>query len=113
MDKKIKRYQDIIVELLHEHAQSYNQSNLEIKAQAICDYENNHFQLLNVGWQKGKYYFYPVFHFDIRDGKVWLQENRTDILIAQELVDRGIPKEDIVLGLHPPEARPLTGYAVA
>ena len=83
------------------------------KAQAICDFEGNHFQLMSVGWRNGDYYCHIVFHFDIKDGKVWIQENRTDILIGQELVERGIPKSDIVLGLQPPEVRAELGYAVA
>jgi XisI protein len=29
-----------------------------------------------------------------------------------ELLDLGVPKGDIVLGLHPPELRQFTGYAV-
>jgi XisI protein len=33
--------------------------------------------------------------------------------IGQELVEMGIAKEDIVLGLHPHYKRPLTGYGVA
>lgn len=36
-----------------------------------------------------------------------------DVDIAQELLEIGIKKEDIVLGLHPPYKRPYTGYGVA
>jgi len=32
--------------------------------------------------------------------------------IAQELVDRGIPKENIVLGFQSPEMRQYTDYGV-
>jgi XisI protein len=37
----------------------------------------------------------------------------TDTDIAQQLVEMGVPKQDIVLGLHPPDKRPYTGYGVA
>ena len=53
-----------------------------------------------------------LLHFDIKDGKVWLQQNTTDIDVGQELQELGIPKEDIVLNLHPYK-RPYTGYGVA
>ena len=33
--------------------------------------------------------------------------------LATELVEAGIPKEDIVLAFHAPEMRPLTEFAVA
>jgi hypothetical protein len=37
----------------------------------------------------------------------------TEADLAQELVEMGVPKEDIVLGLHPQYKRPLTGYGIA
>jgi hypothetical protein len=54
-----------------------------------------------------------ISKFDIKDGKIWLQQNITDIDVGQELLEFGIPKEDIVLGLHLPYKRPYTGYGVA
>ena len=32
--------------------------------------------------------------------------------IAEELINAGIPKSDIVLGFHEPEIRQYTGFAV-
>jgi hypothetical protein len=51
-------------------------------------------------------------HFDIKDDKIWIQCNFTDVDIAQELMELGIPREDIVLGFHPAYLRPYTDYAV-
>lgn len=47
------------------------------------------------------------------DGKVWVQRDGTEDGIANELVQAGIAKEDIVLGFHKPAVRPYTGSAVA
>ncbi len=113
MDKKIEKYQIFITDILKEYADSFNHSPKPIEAKLVFDYERNSFQLLNVGWRNGQYYFYVVFHFDIKNGKVWLLENRTDLMIAQMLVEKGIPKSDIVLALQSPETRKLSGYAVA
>ncbi len=113
MDKKIKKYQTIITSILKEYADSFNHTPKSIEAKLVFDYERNSFQLLNVGWRNGQYYFYVVFHLEIKNGKVWLLENRTDMLIAQMMTEQGIPKENIVLGLQPPETRALSGYAVA
>jgi hypothetical protein len=41
------------------------------------------------------------------------ERNQTDRQIADELVEMGIPKEDIVLGLQPTYAREYTGFGVA
>jgi hypothetical protein len=113
MDKKIEKYQNIITGILKEYADSFNQSPKSIEAKLVFDYERNSFQLLNTGWRNGEYYFYVVFHLDIKNDKVWLNENRTDMLVAQMLVEQGIPKTDIVLGLQPPQTRALSGYALA
>ena len=113
MDKKIENYQTIITKILEDYANSFNQTPKSIEAKLVFDYERHSFQVLNVGWRKDEYYFYIVLHLDIKNNKVWLNENRTDISIAQMLVEQGIPKSDIVLGLQSPETRAFSGYAVA
>ena len=52
-------------------------------------------------------------HFEIIEGKIWVQENMTEELVAEELVKRGVPKTAIVLGVQPPAMRPHTAYASA
>jgi hypothetical protein len=54
----------------------------------------------------------PIIHLDLIAGKIWVQENRTDVDIAQELIDAGVAPTDIVLGFHPPELRQLGNFAV-
>ena len=56
--------------------------------------------------------YHCFIHIDIKDGKIWIQRNMTEADLAQELVEMGVAQEDIVLGLHPPYKRPLTGYGV-
>ncbi len=52
-------------------------------------------------------------HLDIKDGKIWIQRNQTDRSFADELVQMGIAKEEIVLGVQLPYAREYTGFGVA
>ncbi|MEZ4849172.1 MAG: XisI protein [Bacteroidia bacterium] len=75
----------------------------------IFDTENNHFLLMDIGWDKDRFFHDCVFHLDIKDGKIWLQQNWTDADIAGELVDTGVPKSDIVIGFQPPKVRAFTG----
>ncbi|MFN9648942.1 MAG: element excision factor XisI family protein, partial [Pseudanabaena sp.] len=49
----------------------------------------------------------------IRDQKFWIEEDWTEVGIANELIALGVPKEDIVLGFHSPQMRPYTDFAVA
>jgi hypothetical protein len=112
MDNKIEKYQKIIEEFLTLEANDRQYPDIEL--QVVTDTKHNHYQLAEVGWDD-KYYVYRIlFHLDIKpDGKVWLAANNTDVLVAEELVKRGIPASDIVLGFQPPYVRPHTGFAVA
>jgi hypothetical protein len=41
--------------------------------------------------------YLPVMHLDLIDGKIWIQENRTDADIGQFLIEAGVERQDIVL----------------
>lgn len=110
---KVKKYQDIIVDYLTEYA-NFGKPGPGLETQLIADRERNHFQLLTVGWQNNRKFVYAIaFHLDIKEGKVWVYQNNTDAMIGDDLVERGIPKSDIVLGFHAPAERALTGFATA
>jgi hypothetical protein len=51
-------------------------------------------------------------HFDIQDGKIWIQYNGTEDSVAERLVEMGVPPSDIVLGFHSSFKRQFTRYAV-
>jgi acetyltransferase-like isoleucine patch superfamily enzyme len=72
----------------------------------------DHYEVIHVGWDGVRRVHGAVVHIDISGGKVWIQYEGTSRPVADELVAAGIPREDIVLGFHPAELRPLTGYGV-
>jgi hypothetical protein len=49
-----------------------------------------------VGWQEEKRIYACPIHIDIKDGKIWIQQDFTEAGIAQQLLDQGVPKSDIV-----------------
>ena len=112
--EKVIQYKQIVKELLNEIAEIRIQQSHPIDTQIIMDDERGHYLLYKNGW-KGERRIYGGFvHIDITDeGKVWLQHDGTDLLIAQILLDKGIPKSDIVLGFHAPIMRKDTEFAVA
>ncbi|MFN4255359.1 MAG: XisI protein [Saprospiraceae bacterium] len=110
---KVKKYQKAVVGLLDEMAKLGNPQN-GLENQIITDLTHNQFQFVITGWQNGKDFVHVVgLHLDIKDGKVRIWKNNMDIRLADELIERGIPKSDIVLAFHAPQLRPLTGFAVA
>ena len=112
MDKVIK-YQNILCDLLQEFGSIKKRLTPDVKSQLIIDKINNHFQLVSVGWHNTQFVYLVAFHFDIVDEKIWIQQNNTDCLIADELVERGVPAHDIVLGFVSERARGQNGFALA
>lgn len=111
--EKIKKYQDLITEFLEEYSTIKYANMPEVENQVLADKERNHFSLVSVGWHNDDFIHSIVFHIDIKNDKIWLQANWTEVDVAEWLVERGVSKEDIVLGFQPPYARPYSGYAVA
>ncbi len=107
-----ENYRQYIQDLLTERANLRNSVGDEVEAQTLFDTKQDHYQLIFIGWFKGKRVFGPVLHLDIKpDGKIWIQWNGTEIDIAEVLEKRGVPKDQIVIGFHSPELRQYTEYA--
>lgn len=110
--EKVEKYRDCIKQVLTKYA-TYKPSYGEVDMQVIFDTEHNHYQVVRVGWDnKQRVYGCPI-HLDIKDGKIWIQQNGTEIDLGQELVNIGVPKSDIVVGFHPPYMRQFTEFAVS
>lgn len=99
----LTKYQQILIDFLEEYANiSYaNAPNLE--QQVIADTTRNHFELVSMGWHKGQFVHDVVFHFDIKDGKIWIQQNWTDLKISKLLIEKGIAPTDIIIGFTQPQ----------
>lgn len=114
MKRKIKKYEKIILEVLGEEV--IIRPDEDMKDIVIADKVLHHYQLLKTGWtEKGNFIDKVVIHFHIAEetGKIWLLTNNTDNPITEELVRRGIPPSEIVLGFQPPIFRSISGYAVS
>ena len=114
---KVAKYRQILQEILTEYATDRGsrqpQSPDDVQVKTLIDTQSDHYQALHAGWQNGKQIFSVIFHFDLIEGKIWLQRNISDYDIIEDLEAKGIPKKDIVLAFHSPEMRPYTDYAVA
>ncbi len=79
-----------------------------VENQLITDDEHGHYLYFGVGWEGRRWFYASFIHIDVKtNGKVWLQHDGTDLIIADRLVEKGIPKEDIVIGFQSPFARHL------
>lgn len=111
---KIEKYRSTIKGTLQEYADTRQPAPTdEVQHQLLFDEEHDHYQLFCVGWKGMKRIYFPVFHLDIINGKIWVQEDASDFDIVGVMEEKGIPKSDIVLAFHAPYKRAHTGYAVA
>jgi hypothetical protein len=109
--EKLEQYRQLIKEMLWEYSQ-YKPVHGEIEVETIFDTERDHYQVMNIGWDQERFIHSCSIHVDIKNGKIWIQWNSTELEIAEELVAAGVPKDDIVIGFQPPFMRQFTEYAV-
>jgi len=109
---RVEEYRVYIQQVLHKYGE-YKPMHGDIEVETVVDTEHDHYELVNVGWHNNQRIHGCVIHIDIKDDKIWIQHDGTEIGIANELVALSVPKEDIVLAFHAPYKRQFTGFAVS
>ncbi len=110
---KIQKYSAILSDLVEEYAAPHG-ANAEFEKQVLIDTRHLHFQVQSLGWLGDKFIHSVMLHFDIKpNAKIWIQQNWTEDDVAVALIERGVAREDIVIGFQPPRYRKLSGYSVA
>jgi len=108
---KIEKYRQIVRDFLQEQAKIIP-AHGKIKTETVFDCEADYYLLLHLGWNHQQRIYGVVIHLEIREEKIWIQQNTTDFSVAEELLARGVSREDIVLGLKPAFVRKYTGFGV-
>ena len=109
---KLEDYRKNQLAVIQKHAQ-YKPSHGEIEPLLLCDTVTDNYLLLDTGWDGTGRVHAVVFHLRIVGEKIWIESDGTERGIALELLELGIPQEDIVLGFIPPHRRHLTDFSVA
>ena len=105
----LDHYRQLVKTLITQYSKTVWDKRTQ--AQTIFDSERDHYQLVYVGWHGSDRVYGVVLHVDIQDGKIWVQQDGTEIGIAQKLIDLGVPSSDIVIGCDPPRMRQYTEFA--
>jgi XisI protein len=107
-----RRYRNAIIDALNEVA-ARSANNGEVRTVTVFDESSNQYQILDLGWDDGgKRVFQPMIHLELLDGKIWIQENMTDLDVAKVLLGWGVEPSDIVLGMHSASLRRFSEYAI-
>jgi hypothetical protein len=111
---KLMHYKSIVKSIVREVSYLPDESSNNMRIQNISDDTNGQYLLYNNTWQKERRQYGCFLHLEVSEnGRIWIHHDGTDLIIAQKLLDNGVPHEDIVLGFRSPIVRPDTGFAVA
>lgn len=99
---KLARYRKIVKKIVEKYG-IFQSSVGKVETYPICDERNDNYLVIDVGWLAfGRQHAMPL-HIRLKGGKVWVEWDGTDQEIVQQLIDAGIPENDIVLGFEQPQ----------
>jgi hypothetical protein len=78
-------YKEVVQTILKNHVR--NHSNSQTEVQLIFDTERDRYQVINIGWQDLTRVFGCIIYVEIKDGKIWIERDGTEIGVANELVE--------------------------
>jgi hypothetical protein len=110
----LKKYREIAKEVLTRYTEG-SYINGDIEDVVVFDEVKDRYLVMSMGWRQhppGRVHD-CIVQVDIIDGKLWVQGDNTDVGLAGELEEAGVPRSDIVLGFRTPEQRRLTDYTAA
>lgn len=107
-------YRQIIQKILIEYRDWAAGANRDGVQECVSfDEERDHYFWFSVGWNGKQRNFGVTVYLRIENNKIWIEEDWTKQGIANDLLDAGVPADDIVLGFQHPSKRPLTEFATA
>jgi hypothetical protein len=109
---KLEEYRDRIENILSNYT-NISYSNVCIENTAIASQDRNHFLIVSEGWEGKRRIHRTLVHLQIRNEKIWVHFDGTADGVVEQLLETGIPKEDIVLAFHPPHVREKRDFAIA
>jgi hypothetical protein len=109
---KLNSYRDLIRRILSSyHELNIRASDTKNESVLVFDSEHDHYLLLTMGWQGDERIKNVMIHLHLRSGKIWIEEDWTEDGVATDLLQAGVPRDDIVLAFHPPHLRRYTEFA--
>lgn len=110
----LNQRRELIKQLLTKYAEIINRTpHIDQEVEMVFDEIHDHYFLTTLGWRKDHRIKGNIVHIRLRNNKIWIEEDGLEQGIATDLLEAGIPRDEIVLAFHPPELRPLTEFAVA
>ena len=110
--EKLNRYRQIIERVLETHAKMPAVPET-VEGVVVCDPVRDQYLLMDIGWASYGRAHDVVVHLRLKEGKVWVEWDGIEYGIARDLIEAGIPKEDILFALQSREPQPMTELIAA
>lgn len=115
---KLEQYRNVIKKILTEYyemtnAQVFQNSEFEVSERLAFDEIRDQYLWFRFGWEDKKQIQHIIIYLCIKNGKIWVEEDATNLCVVDDLLSAGIPQSDIVLGFHHPSKRGFTEFAIA
>jgi XisI protein len=107
---KFDLYRSLIQNILEEYRQ-LGSGNSDVESVLLLDPIREQYLLLKMGWHQDNRIKRNIIHVRLKDQKIWIEEDWTEDGIATDLLQAGVPREDIVLAFDPPRLREFTEFA--
>lgn len=109
---KLNHYRQILQRVIEMHAEmDCEPANTE--SLPICDLVHDNFLLMDISGEGKARKGYVVIHLRIKNGKVRVEHDGIEYGIAQDLIEAGIPKEDIVFTFYKKDVTPTAELIAA
>jgi GNAT superfamily N-acetyltransferase len=112
--EKIAAYRQAIKQIFTHYVEILNRRPTPNEETfVVFDEERDHYFIQTIGWDDTRRIWNTPAYVRIHHAKIWIEVDWLEQGIATDLLEMGIPKEDIVLAFHHPSMRPYTEFAVA
>jgi XisI protein len=100
-------YREIVKQVILQYAK-LRPSHGDIRLDPVFDETRDRYALMQVGWDRGRRVRGNLIYITLQDGKVYIEYDGMECGITQNLIEQGIPENDIVLAFLPYSLTALT-----
>ena len=89
-------YREIVKQVILQYAK-LRPSHGDIRLDPVLDETRDRYALMQVGWDRGRRVRGNLIYITLEDGKVYIEYDGMECGITKNLIEQGIPENDIVL----------------
>lgn len=92
----VATYREIVKQVILKYAK-LRPSHGNIRVDAVLDETHDRYAIMAVGWERKRRVHDNVLYVTIQEGKIYIEYDGIGYGITPELIERGIPENNIIL----------------